>query len=197
MIFFPSTVPPVPSFFCLLCLIPLPLISISHLILNPFLLPSFILSLTRFPSLRSHSFSAYSFLLYVTIYSLYGCLSLFLASRPPLILPFVATSTYFFVYWTVHHLDSLIKRDQLDVTCFLFHYLMLNMFRMLVHPSSGACDLFVELIHGLYCSGSMRVGVTVWLGWGGLVSGYHTAPEHQNAEAYIKLAVSNREQPVA
>ena len=26
-----------------------------------------------------------------------------------------------------------------------FHYLMLNMFRMLVHPSSGACDLFVEL----------------------------------------------------
>ena len=34
----------------------------------------------------------------------------------------------------------------------LFHYLMLNMFRMLVHPSSGACDLFVELFHGLYCS---------------------------------------------
>ena len=23
----------------------------------------------------------------------------------------------------------------------LFHYLMLNMFRMLVHPSSGACDI--------------------------------------------------------
>jgi len=23
----------------------------------------------------------------------------------------------------------------------------------------GACDLFVELFHGLYCSGSMRVGV--------------------------------------
>jgi len=35
----------------------------------------------------------------------------------------------------------------------LFHYLMLNMFRMLVHPSSGACDLFVELFSGLYCSG--------------------------------------------
>jgi len=26
----------------------------------------------------------------------------------------------------------------------LFHYLMLNMFWMLVRPSSGACDLFVE-----------------------------------------------------
>ena len=29
----------------------------------------------------------------------------------------------------------------------LFHYLMLNMFGMLIHPSSGACDLFVELFH--------------------------------------------------
>jgi len=33
----------------------------------------------------------------------------------------------------------------------LFHYLMLNMFRMLIHPFSRAYDLFVELIHGLYC----------------------------------------------
>jgi hypothetical protein len=51
----------------------------------------------------------------------------------------------------------------------LFHYLMLNMLRMLIHPSSGACDLFVELLHGLYCSGTMCVGVTVWFGWGGVV----------------------------
>ena len=47
----------------------------------------------------------------------------------------------------------------------LFHYLMFNMFRMLIHPSSGACDLFVEL--GLYYSGTMCVGVTLW---GGVVS---------------------------
>ena len=46
----------------------------------------------------------------------------------------------------------------------IFHYLMLNMFRMLIHPSSGACDLFVELFHGLYCSGAMCVGVTLWFG---------------------------------
>jgi len=52
----------------------------------------------------------------------------------------------------------------------LFHYLMLNMFRMLIHASSGACDLFVELFHGLYCSGSMCVGVTLWFCWGGVVS---------------------------
>ena len=52
---------------------------------------------------------------------------------------------------------------------FLFHYLMLNMFRMLMHPSSGACDLFVELFHGLYCSGTMCVGVKLCFGWGGVV----------------------------
>ena len=50
---------------------------------------------------------------------------------------------------------------------FLVHYLMLNMFRMLIHPSSGACDLFDELFHGLYCSGSMCVGVTLCFDWGG------------------------------
>jgi hypothetical protein len=53
----------------------------------------------------------------------------------------------------------------------LFHYLMLNMFRMLINPSSGACDLFVDLFHGFYCSGTMRVGVTLWFGWVGVVSG--------------------------
>jgi len=52
----------------------------------------------------------------------------------------------------------------------LFHYLMLNMFRMLIHPPSGACDLFVELFHGLYCSGSMCVVVTLWFRCDGMVS---------------------------
>jgi len=33
----------------------------------------------------------------------------------------------------------------------LLLYLMLNMFRMLIHPSSGARDLFLELFHGLCC----------------------------------------------
>ena len=52
----------------------------------------------------------------------------------------------------------------------LFHYSMLNMFRALIHPSSGACDSFVELFHGLYCSGSMCVEVTLRFGWCGVVS---------------------------
>jgi hypothetical protein len=53
---------------------------------------------------------------------------------------------------------------------FLFNYLMLNMFRVLIHPSSGVYALFVELCHGLYCSGMMCVGVTLWFDWGGVVS---------------------------
>jgi len=80
----------------------------------------------------------------------------------------------------LEHGESL--KTRLMSLALLFHYLMLNMFRMLTHPSSGACDLFVELFHGLYCSGSMCVFVTLWFGWGGVVSlrklkpayGYHT-----------------------
>jgi len=68
----------------------------------------------------------------------------------------------------------------------LFHYLMLNVFRVLIHPSSGACDLFVELFHGLYCSSSMCVGVMLWFGCGSALVpqpayGYHTTtakPQH-------------------
>ena len=65
----------------------------------------------------------------------------------------------------------------------LFHYLMFNMFLMLIRPSSGACDLFVELFHGLYCSGSMCVGVTLWFVCGGGVSVFrlkHIEPEQYN-----------------
>jgi len=43
----------------------------------------------------------------------------------------------------------------------LIHYLLLNMFRMLIYPSSGPCDLFDELFHGLYYSGSMCVGFSL------------------------------------
>jgi len=45
----------------------------------------------------------------------------------------------------------------------LFHYIMPNMFRMLIHPSSGACDLFVELFHGFYCSVRIHVFAFAYL----------------------------------
>ena len=44
-------------------------------------------------------------------------------------------------------------KDQLDVTCyFYFTSNVLNMFRTLIYPSSGACDCVVELPHRSSCS---------------------------------------------
>jgi hypothetical protein len=50
----------------------------------------------------------------------------------------------------------------------LFHYLMLSMFRMLVHSSSGACDLLwiyfmccIVLVRCVLCYGLVRLG---WCG---------------------------------
>jgi len=45
---------------------------------------------------------------------------------------------------------------------------MLNMFWTLIHPSSGACDFFIVSPHWLCVLVSMYVGVSVWLGWGGI-----------------------------
>ena len=52
----------------------------------------------------------------------------------------------------------------------LFHYLMLNTFRMLVHPSSGACDLlwiyFMGCVALVRCVLVLRCGLAgvVWCG---------------------------------
>jgi len=63
----------------------------------------------------------------------------------------------FYVYWTAHHLDSWIKTDQLDVTCFIIslftgqHVSNVNtfIFRNL--------RLIVDLSLGLYCSVRIEV----------------------------------------
>jgi len=95
-------------------------------------------------------------------------------------LMFIEPCIILIVEWRENNLMSL---------ALLFHYLLLNMFRMLIHPSSGACDLFVELFHGLYCSGSMSVGVTLWFGWGGVVSppsqpNHNVTPTHIEPQQY-------------
>ena len=70
----------------------------------------------------------------------------------------------------MHNLDSRIKIDQLDVTCFIISLFTAQ------HVSNVSTSIFrrlrliVGLFHVLYCSGSMSVGVTVWFGWGGVVS---------------------------
>jgi len=45
---------------------------------------------------------------------------------------------------------------------------MLNMFRTLIHPSSGACDFAIVSSHWLCVLVSMCVGVSLWLVWGGI-----------------------------
>jgi len=51
---------------------------------------------------------------------------------------------------------------------FYFTSSMLNMFRTLIHPSSGACDFSIVSPHWSCVLVSMCVGVSVWLGWGGV-----------------------------
>jgi len=46
---------------------------------------------------------------------------------------------------------------------FYFTSSMLNMFRTLIHPSSGACDFYIVLPHWLCVLVLMCVGVSVWL----------------------------------
>jgi len=52
---------------------------------------------------------------------------------------------------------------------------MLNMFRTLIHSSSGACDFSILSPQWLCINVSMCVGVSVWLSWGGIhVAGWST-----------------------
>jgi len=51
---------------------------------------------------------------------------------------------------------------------FYFNSSMLNMFRTLIHPSSGAWDFSIVSPHWLCVLVSMYVGVSLWLGWGGI-----------------------------
>jgi len=56
---------------------------------------------------------------------------------------------------------------------------MLIMFRILIHPSSGACDVSVVSPHWLRVLISTCVGVSVWLGWGGVhVAGFKASACH-------------------
>jgi len=61
----------------------------------------------------------------------------------------------------------------------LFHYLLLNMFRMLAHPSSGDCDLcgFISCVVLLWFDVCWCYGV-VRLGWCGILM--QAEPEQYN-----------------
>ena len=60
---------------------------------------------------------------------------------------------------------------------FYFTSSMLNIFRTLIHPSSGAYDFSIVLPHWSCVLVSMCVGVSVWLGWGVIrVAGFRLKP---------------------
>ena len=50
---------------------------------------------------------------------------------------------------------------------FLFHHLMLNMFRMLIHPSSRACDYLLSYFMG--CIALVRCVLVLRFGLAGVV----------------------------
>ena len=66
--------------------------------------------------------------------------------------------------------DGWIKIDQLDVTCFIISLFTAQHVSNVSTSIFRSLRLIVVLFHVLYCSGSMCVGVTVWFGWGGVVS---------------------------
>ena len=101
--------------------------------------------------------------IYIYIFVGYECVCIRLMHRLHSYLQnkFLQVLMVFYVYWTVHHLDSWIKIDQLMSLALFFAQHV----SMLVHSSWGACDCV-----WVYCSGSMCGGVKVWFGWGGVVS---------------------------
>jgi len=71
---------------------------------------------------------------------------------------------------------------------FYFTSSMLNMFWTLIHPSSGACDFSVVSPHWSRVLVSMCVGVSVWLGWGGIrVAGFKDQAQSLNMYEGVKL----------
>ena len=63
-----------------------------------------------------------------------------------------------------------IKIDKLDVTFFIISLFTAQHVSNVGTSIFRSFGLIVDLFHVLYCSGSMCVGVTVWFGWGGVVS---------------------------
>ena len=68
----------------------------------------------------------------------------------------------------------------------LFHYLLFNMFRMLVHPSSGACDLL--WIYFMGCIALVRCVLVLRCGLAGVVW-YPYAEPHRNTYTHRTRAI--------
>ena len=66
---------------------------------------------------------------------------------------------------------KLLNKDRpTDVTCFIISLFTAQHVSNVSTSIFRSLRLIVDLFHVLYCSGSMCVGVTVWFGWGDVVS---------------------------
>jgi len=77
-----------------------------------------------------------------------------------------------------------------------FHFTssVLNMFRTLIQPSSGACDFSIVSPHWLCVLVSICVRVLVWLGWDGVrMAGLDTTPtSHAETPTHIETRTHNQ-----
>ena len=99
-----------------------------------------------------------------------------------------------YVYWTVHHLDSWIKGDQLDVTCFfisLFNAQHVSDVNTSILRSWRLICWFISWVV-LFWSDACWCYVEVWLGWCGnriqAASGYHTTPGSLTSVHHLSLS---------
>ena len=83
----------------------------------------------------------------------------------------------------MHHCNRWRMKDQLDDTCyFYFTYYVLNMFRTLIYPSSGACDCVGELPHRSSCSQFVVCG-SFWCSFCRLKPAKRTPPNTSRAKS--------------
>jgi len=81
---------------------------------------------------------------------------------------------------------------------FYFTSSVLNMFRILMQPSSGACDFSIVSPHWLCVLVSVCVGVSVWLVGGGirvvlqLVTRIPPQPSHTETPTHIETRTHNQ-----
>jgi len=74
------------------------------------------------------------------------------------------------VYWTIYHLDSWIKRDQLDVTCFFISLFNAQHVSDVNTSILKSLRLICWVISWAVLLWFMHIDVTLWFGWGGVVS---------------------------
>jgi len=84
------------------------------------------------------------------------------------------------------------KRPTLCHLLFYFTSYVLNMFRTLIYPLSGAYNHSVELPHWSCVLGSMYASVSLWLGWRGIcvagwsfVFNYYNDAQSNKYKTYI------------